>query len=148
MQPGAASCLAGALLCSGKRRGNIRVRRRRRRVSSVCVCKQTSQTILSFKPQEEKKILFLLILLAVVIICPESECTWPPCGHLRKHISGSLPLPLHQVPHCECGSVLNRHPPILCQRTAPPLTAARMLQNRFIFCCPPLLWPGRETEES
>lgn len=34
------------------------------------------------------------------------------------------------------------------QRTDSPLIAARILQNRFTFCCPALLWPGKRGFEA
>lgn len=39
-----------------------------------------------------------------------TKCIPPPCGHFRKHSSGSLLL--QRMLHCERSSVLNRHPPI------------------------------------
>lgn len=38
---------------------------------------------------------------------------------------------------------IEQTPTYLRQRTVSPLTAARILQNRFTFCCPALLWPGK-----
>lgn len=137
---GPASCLAPALCCYGKRRGNQEMGGEK--VTKPAQMNKSSRKNSSSETTEKNVCLILSSLF--IINSPEGIIQ-------KKHFSTMWPFKKTQfwgIAAAANSSLwmqlsVKQTPTYPCQRTISPLTAARLLQNRFTFCCPALLWPGK-----
>lgn len=106
-----ASCLAPALFCYGKRRGNTRVKEQEGREGDRTTTNEQMRQNHPVQPRDRAKTFTSFDPLSCLLQTPQRAKNTrripPPCGHFGEHSSGSL---LQQrMPHCERSSVLNTH---------------------------------------